>query len=155
LAELHDLCGRYQEAETLYRQVLLREPRSFVALNNLAWLLIYERRQGEEALQLVNSAMEVKGPIPELLDTRAGAYLAMGQTDLAIADLNEALSQSSTSPDVRATIEFHLAKAWQRTGKKTDAENTLARAKAGGLDEKTLHPLEQAAFRKLATELRP
>ena len=46
LADLRDFQGRYDEAETLYRRMIDKEPDNVLALNNLAWLLAVPGRQG-------------------------------------------------------------------------------------------------------------
>jgi tetratricopeptide (TPR) repeat protein len=153
LAELNVLSGRYREAEALYRQLLARDARNSRALNNLAWLLIFDSRQGEEAVRLANSTIELSGPLPQLLDTRACAYLLTGQTALAIADLRNALSEATTGGQGTATMQFHLAQALQRSGEKTAAQAALAQAQADGLEQKKLHPLEQVAFRQIVADL--
>src|SRR5262249_46768402 len=84
LADLQDLRGEFDKAELLYREVLDREPRNIVALNNRAWLLALQPGKAAEALPLVAQAVALLGPRPELLDTRATAYLTQGMNDKAI-----------------------------------------------------------------------
>ncbi len=73
LADLHDYAGRYDEAEKLYRAILLQKDRSLMALNNLDWLLALQHKNGTEALKFIDLA----GPVAELLDTRAIVHLAL------------------------------------------------------------------------------
>jgi tetratricopeptide (TPR) repeat protein len=153
LADLHDLRGNYQEAETVYGQVLALNNRNAEALNNLAWLLIYQDRNGLKALELINRAIEILGPVPELLDTRAGAYLALGKSEPAVAELQNALDLPGTKGTVVAVILFHLAQAQKQCGNDDACRKAMAEAKKAGLVRELVHPLEQAEFDKLSGEL--
>ena len=146
LAKLQD---RYNEVEAVYRRILELDPRNAPALNNLAWLLACQGR-GPEALELVRRAYEIKGPDPGLLDTRAVAYLAIGQSGLALKDLEEAVTESS-SPDVY----FHLARAYHMARDRKAAREALRRARAGGIKEADLHPRERLVYRELVRDLNP
>lgn len=148
LAILRNIQERYREAETLYRQVLARDRRDFVALNNLAWLLALKQAKGTEALDLIREAIELVGPLPDLRDTRALAYLTLGQGDRAVEDLEEAVA---ASPAPRTY--FHLARAHQLVGNRVAAAAALQQAQAGGLAADNLHPLERPAYQQLRTEL--
>jgi tetratricopeptide (TPR) repeat protein len=148
LADLQDLRGRFTEAEVLYRQVLEREPRNIVALNNLAWLLAQRSAHGTEALPLINRAIETLGPSPELLDTRAAVHLAMGQSGRAIADFREATLDSPT-----AARYFRLARAYLSASNRENAVAAFKKAKAAGIEATQLHPVERVAYRKIFDEL--
>ena len=149
MADLLDLRGRQKEAEELYRRIVKEEPKSVEALNNLAWLLTYNDRNGAEALALANMAIEIAGPLPELLDTRAGAYLVLNEPDLALTDLKDALGQLADSAEIFATVQFHLAQAYIKAGNLAEAKNAFERAtKQPGLEAK-LHRLEKAGFRQV------
>jgi predicted Zn-dependent protease len=148
LADLRDFQGRYEEAEALYRQVLLKNDKNIFALNNLAWLLAMRDGRGQEALALINRAIDQVGPSPELLDTRGVIYLRMGQTENAIRDLEDALSQSPS-----ASRYYHLAQARHQAKDRARAVLALREAKTLGLSEKSLHPLERSTYKPLTEEL--
>lgn len=148
-ADLHDLQREYAQAETLYKRVLARDPRHLVALNNLAWQLALREGRGEDALYFANQALESYGPQPALLDTRALASLAVGKPAAAVTDLQDAYSPVLDRATL-ASVKFHLARAYQRQGQRTEAAKALQDAKDAGLTEETLHPLEVPAFRELA-----
>src|SRR5439155_3249389 len=76
MAGLRSLEKKYDEAEKLYRQIIEQDPKSALARNNLAWLLAARdgRPKADEALKLVNQAMQLVGPSAEYLDTRAFIY---------------------------------------------------------------------------------
>lgn len=148
LADLVDLLGRPSDAEALYREVLRRTPGNHVALNNLAWLLTQKPGGAGEALKLVQQAIDARGPRAELLDTRAVAYLALGQADKAVADLEQAVADAPTPAK-----HFHLAQAHQKSRNTQAARQALQRATTAGLTAERLHPTEREAFQRLKAEL--
>ncbi|MHB1424367.1 MAG: tetratricopeptide repeat protein [Gemmataceae bacterium] len=153
LGSLQEIRGRYDEAENLYRQVLRIDSRNVIALNNLAWLLALRDDKSEEALALVNKAIETLGPITELLDTRAVAYLAEGKADLALVDLQEAVARPNLDPKTRFGISIHLAQAHQLAGNTIMAKKVWRDSHAAGVRVDTLHGLERAGYNKLMREL--
>jgi tetratricopeptide (TPR) repeat protein len=148
LASVLNQRTEYDDSEKLYREVLKLDAKNAVALNNLAWLLAVYRNKGQEALPLVDAAINQVGPQAELLDTRAVIYISMGQTEKAIKDLTAALGDQPTP-----TMYFHRAQALQQ---KKDSENALAdlrMARQLKLTPDKLHPLEQTAFVDLRRQL--
>ncbi len=164
LADLRDLQGRWEEAESQYRRILKRTPDHVVALNNLAWSLAARDGKGGEALgealgeglgeapaeamELVNRAIALAGPVAELLDTRAHAALALGRTDLAIADLEAAVADRPTP-----NKQFHLARAYLLADKKQAARTAWQQAKTAGLRPDRLHALEQHRYQQVLGQL--
>jgi tetratricopeptide (TPR) repeat protein len=148
-ADLQDLLGRYAEAVALYRRVLERDPQNLVALNNLAWQLSLREGSATEALARAERALEIGGPQPALLDTRALAYLAARDSAAALADLEDAALPTLDRATL-ASIRFHQARAYLLDGKQPQAMKALHDARDAGLDEADLHPLEVTAYRQLA-----
>ncbi|HMF15446.1 MAG TPA: tetratricopeptide repeat protein, partial [Gemmataceae bacterium] len=150
LAELRDLQKKYADAEALYRQVLKSDPSNGTALNNLAWLLAQKTDAdgAAEALKLIDRAIEVHGPAPGLLDTRASVNLARGQATAAVRDLEEANTESPGAPRL-----FHLARAQLKAKDRAAAVKTFAEAKRLGFDPQQLHPLERDLAGRFANEL--
>jgi cellulose synthase operon protein C len=144
LAGIEDLRGRFPEAEAYYRRVIAVDGNNVRALNNLAWLLALRNRKGEEALPLIQRAIDVYGPRPDLLDTRALVYLAQERADRAREDLKTAIDDTPT-----ATRYLHLARVCEMAGDVDGAAAALKEAKALGLKRAQLHPVELAACTKL------
>jgi tetratricopeptide (TPR) repeat protein len=138
--------GRYDEAEVCYRKALQVKGVASPALNNLAWLLSFRKGKGEEALALAERAIERAGPQAALLDTRALAYMAVGKHELAVKDLEEALTGRPS-----AVLYFHLAQA-HLPGSRRAAAEAWAEASRLGLREGDLAPLERAAYQGLRAE---
>jgi tetratricopeptide (TPR) repeat protein len=148
LATLYNLQGRYRESVDLYRRCLKQDGRDPVAANNLAWMLAVTGRDLEEALALIQRAIDRAGPRPDLLDTRAAVYLARGEAALAVKDLEAVVADRPSGPAC-----FHLAQA-QYAGKNTDAaRDALRQALRLGLKEKDLHPLERDQVGRLRAAL--
>ncbi|MFZ5828450.1 MAG: tetratricopeptide repeat protein [Planctomycetota bacterium] len=143
LAEMASEQGRADEAERIYREVLARSPNA-IAMNNLAVLLALNEKQLDEALQLINRAIDKAGRVPSMLDSRASVYLALGQPQKALADLDEALADAEDP--VRL---FHQAQAYQKAGRQREARQSLEKALAKGLAPELLQSLERPKLEQL------
>jgi tetratricopeptide (TPR) repeat protein len=152
MADLKDLEGRFEEAATLYRRILQQDGRNFLALNNLAWLLAQEKGTAAEALELIQRAIEIAGPQPELLDTKAVALLAAGQTEQSISTLEDLVVNPTLDMRLGSSLHFHLASAYHSVGKTKEADREMDLAKRSGLRPARVHPLEQKVY-KLLTEV--
>jgi tetratricopeptide (TPR) repeat protein len=147
LATVKNLEGRFDEAITLYRRVVEKDPKNVGALNNLAWLLALSGSKSGEALVFAERAVELSGQNPGMLDTRAVAAVASGQSiaiDRAIQDLELMATESS-----KATTYFHLAQAYTHMNRRRDAVIAWQRAITLGLTADLLHPLERPTFEQL------
>lgn len=149
LADVQSLQRRYAEAESLYRQVLHVDPQNLPALNNLAWLLGMQSRETDEALSLIERAMNSAGSTPQLLETRACIQLAQGHTRQAVSDLQQAIVDGEAT----ATILLHLAAAQLGDRHREDARQTFERSLVAGLNEQLLHPLDRALLQRLKNSL--
>ena len=148
LGAVRELQGRYREAEELYRRAIERDGGDGVPLNNLAWLTALREGDAPRALELIDRAIDLDGPEPELLDTRAVVYLSLGRWTEALDDLNEAVAATPSAPRL-----FHLAQAHLKADDRGAASEALGRARAMGLVAARLHPLEQPAYVRLIGEL--
>ena len=154
LADLYDTQAKYEEAYyqkalDKYDEVLGRNPRNWLALNNRAWLLALHSGKRTEALELVNKAIEWHGRISNLLDTRGNVYLTLGDGAKAVKDLEQAVAETPT-----AARWYHLARAYLLVGgKMQEAEVAWDHATKLGLTEKELHPLELEEYKKVKAKL--
>jgi cellulose synthase operon protein C len=135
---------RYADAETLYREILAKTPKDADAMNNLAYIMGLSGTKLDEALKHVNRAMEIAGPRPDMLDTRGTIYLAMNQTDQALADLKKATADST-----EASRFLHLAQAYDRAGNSSAAAEAMKKTQQMGLSATVLPLPEQEAYRQL------
>ncbi|MCI0379017.1 MAG: tetratricopeptide repeat protein [Gemmataceae bacterium] len=147
-ADIHDLKDNLVEVEAMCKEVLRRDPKNIVALNNLAWHLAPDPKRALEALDLIDRALKAHGPRPELLDTRAVIFLSMDQTERALADLDNVVQQAPS-----ATRFFHLARAHHQANNRSSAFAALQRANALGLAADRLHRTERDVYQRLVVEL--
>ena len=146
LANLSERKGDYSRAEALYRQIIALKDPDGIASNNLAWLIALKDRRSTEALGLIDSAIQRKGPLPDFLDTRGVVYLIADDAQNAIADLETAVKAAPSS-----SKWFHLAQAYLHVQDKPKAKKCLEAAKSLGLPS-GLHQLELAAYQKVLHE---
>lgn len=133
-------------AAKTFEQVLAKEPRNVVALNNLAWLLASDTKTAEKALELVTLATREGGLTGDLLDTRARVRITLKQLEAAERDLAEAISHEPT-----ALRWFHVAvlRMNQTPQATKEAGKAFAEAKRRGLDSRSIHPADLPTFRQL------
>jgi tetratricopeptide (TPR) repeat protein len=112
LASVRSMQRRYDQIESIYRDVLSASPDNLEALNNLAWLLAHRAGKEREALGLIDRAIAIGGSNPTLFDTRAVIRLQLGETEPAIRDLRAAMV---INPE-KSVLYFHLAQALERAG---------------------------------------
>ena len=151
-AYLCGLQGKYDEAERIYREIAAREkPESTngAIFNNLAWLLSFQKGRGSEALEAIGRTIKIEGELSDFIDTRALAYMALGQFDAAIQDLENAVVMGP-GPEKY----FHLALAYHRVNKKENARQAFQKARELKLTRESLHPLERFNYDELAADNR-
>jgi tetratricopeptide (TPR) repeat protein len=146
LAGIHALRQEYAAAADAYDRLLKIEPDNIVALNNRAWILAANRKEAPVALKLIDHAIELVGPTDDLLDTRARIRMTLGENDLAVEDLIQALNQSQSSLHY-----FHLALAQWNLGKRDEAKKTFKQAQSRGLDPRSIHPDDARNFQVMLT----
>jgi tetratricopeptide (TPR) repeat protein len=155
-ANLLDYQQQFGAAEQVYRRVLAIKGDDVTALNNLAWLLAQQGSgPAAESLKLIERAIARAGALPELLDSRAAAYVTLGQAPCAIEDLGEALAADAIDGPGRAVHYFHLAAAHLAAQHPDDARTALRHAQAAGLAPDRLHPLERPRYDRLLADLGP
>jgi len=152
LRAMADAClrqQRYPAAEAIYRELLAKDPRDVTALNDLSVMLVFEGKRLEEALQLIEQAIDVAGPVPGMLDSRATVYLAMEKPEEALADLDKAIADDAAT----ALRLFRRARACLLAGKKREAVEALQAAEQKNLQRATLDPPERPLYDNLRAEL--
>jgi tetratricopeptide (TPR) repeat protein len=69
----------WKDAESLYRQALARDPQHALALNNLASVLARNPQHCDQALAMIDQALQVQPDHPDFLDTKAIILLNMNR----------------------------------------------------------------------------
>jgi tetratricopeptide (TPR) repeat protein len=144
LADLEEMKHNFHDAEDLYREVLKTQPDNVVAMNNLAWVMAHYK-PNTEALELVQRAITIAGPLADLLDTRAKVYLSLGRSAEAIQDLEDAINEAPT-----AKRYFQLALAEERNRNPSAAKTAFSLARRYGIDARDLHPDDARMFERMA-----
>jgi predicted Zn-dependent protease len=102
-----------------------------------------------EAQEMIAKAINVSGPTPELLDTRAVIYLAAGKVQEAITDLRQSIAENPSGMKY-----FHLALAHMTAGDREAAGRALKVAQdSHQLNLGEVPKLERARYRKLLADL--
>ena len=136
MARLCSTRQRYDQTESIYREVLTGSPNDLEVLNNLAWLLAFQSGKEQEALEHINRAIDLAGSDATLLDTRAVVYLKQGKIDLALQDLHAAVE---LNPE-KSILYFHLARALQMDNNEAEACAALQEAEQRGLKPENVDP---------------
>jgi Flp pilus assembly protein TadD len=125
LGILADGLGRSAEAEQQYRKALEIAPGTPIAANNLAWLLVENNGNLDEALQLATSAVSKNQMSAGYHDTLGQVYLKKGLFSPAVEQfkkavtLDEANGQrkgNGTTSGYRNRLGIAMAAAANKTG---------------------------------------
>lgn len=144
LVQLLAFQDRHAEAIALQREILAKDPQNVSVMNNLACYLALSGDDSAEALELIESAIKIAGPVPTLLDSRGMVLLEMNRTEEALHDLEQAIEVSPNG-----VTYLHLAAAFKRANQDEKSEAAMAQARSVGLDPNMLHPLERARYGEL------
>ena len=127
LADLYNDAGRDVEAERTLRQVLTIAPGSAEALNYLGYLLADRGRALDEAVRLVERALEADPGNPSYLDSLGWAHFRRG-------DLREAekyLTPAAEQLPRNAVVQDHLGDVFAGLGRWEEAIASWTRALDG------------------------
>jgi tetratricopeptide (TPR) repeat protein len=137
------------EAIRLFRRVVEIEPNHVLALNNLATMLADRPDQLNEARKYVERALAVAPRSPALLDTLGTILVRSQQYERAVAVLEEAVAGATSDP----RYYFHLAAAYEKSGRESEAQKALATALRQGLDKSILTSGDRELLASLKHEL--
>ena len=124
LGVIYDSEKKYQEAESHYRTALDINPEFIPAANNLAYLLVAQDKDLNEALSLAQKAKEKLPKNPAVMDTLGWIYYKKGAYDMAVLELSDSLEKLPKHPVVR----YHLGLALYKKGDKAKAKAELEKA---------------------------
>lgn len=133
-----DPSARAEEVR-IYRDLIAKDPDNVIYLNNLAWAVSEVEGDPEEAIGLIDRAIEQLGTTPpELLDTRGVILDRLGRDAEAVSVLAEVVRQRENDP----VYFFHLARAQADAGQQEEARASIARALELGLTPEKIEPTE-------------
>ena len=143
LAILLEMTDRSAESAELYQQLIELDPENLIAINNLAWILSEEKGQYQQALELAQKGLKLAPNYLDLIETRGVVYYRMGEMTKAIEDLTKCIELYPSSIPQYTTACFHLARAFDKNGKKNESLKYLNQAldlegRIGGLSNEEL-----------------
>lgn len=144
LGDAYGIQGRIQESEKIYREVLQRDPRNVIALNNLGAMLALQGANLEEAEKMVRTAIDAAGPAGNLLDSYAIVLIARNKPTEALKVLAEAIEDQPIP-----ILFLRQAQAYRALGQSEAANKAFEEAVKRGLTRESLHPLERRVFDEL------
>lgn len=127
LVGLYKDAGRRPDAERTLRQMLASEPQNADALNYLGYLLADRGQQLDEAIRLVERALELDPGNAAFMDSLGWAHFRRGNLDEAEKYLMPAAQKLPTN----SVIQDHLGDMHARRGRWQDAITAWMRALAG------------------------
>lgn len=116
---------KYDLAEQQFRQVLEINPESAVTLNYLGYMFADQNMRLEEAVKLIQRALEFDPYNGAYLDSLGWAYFRLNQLEQAETYLLRAVERISHDP----TIQDHLGDLYYKTGRLPLAEKAWERSR--------------------------
>jgi tetratricopeptide (TPR) repeat protein len=145
LADVYNDAGRSTDAEKMLRQLLASNPSDARVLNYLGYLLAQNGRNLDEAIGLVNKALQGDPGRAEYLDSLGWAYYKRGDLGEAEKYLSQAAQKRPDHPE----ILDHLGDIYAKRGKWQDAIAAWSKALATKDDS-----VEPAALQKKIDDAR-
>jgi tetratricopeptide (TPR) repeat protein len=112
LSSVQDRAKQYAESEASLRKVLETDPDNATALNNLGYFLTERNTRLDEALSLIQRAVNIDPTNGSFLDSLGWLYFQMGKLDEA----RRYLEQAATYEHRSATIREHLGDLYSKLG---------------------------------------
>jgi tetratricopeptide (TPR) repeat protein len=127
LADLYTNAGRGEDAERTVRRLLAMEPGNATALNYLGYMLAERGQQLDEAIRLVQRALEIDPDNPSYQDSLGWAYFRQGKMDEA----EKYLAPAAEKLPKNSVVQDHLGDVLARRGRPADAIAAWTRALEG------------------------
>jgi tetratricopeptide (TPR) repeat protein len=151
-AEILEIQAQYEASVAQYDQVLQRDdvPRLMraAAMNNLGFLLTLMNERTDEAQEFINQAIEVYGPVDDILDTRAVVYMTRKEYEKAVEDMSLATALSNDPVKF-----YHSAQANLLAGNDQAALKAWEKAQQLGFTKEKLPVLEQKNFDQVKSDI--
>jgi Tfp pilus assembly protein PilF len=124
LGSLFGQLNRRAEAKEMYRKAMAIDSNAGAAANNLAWMLVEDNENLDEALALATTAKarDPESPVPA--DTLGWIYYKKGLTAQAVSTLKETVEKQPKT----AVYQYHLGLAYAKNGDLRSARETLETA---------------------------
>jgi len=130
LAAVFEKQKKYADAETVFRQLIAREPNHAAALNYLGYMLAERGERLDESVGYIKRALAIEPDNGSYLDSLGWAYFKSGKLDLAEENLKRAADQLLTN----SVVQDHYGDVLARLGRYDQAIAAWNRALAGDGD---------------------
>jgi tetratricopeptide (TPR) repeat protein len=112
IASSYERQKKYDEAETMFKQLLSNDPNNAMVLNYLGYMLADRGVRVEEALGYLKKAVRLDPQNGAYLDSIGWAYFKKGDLVLAEENLRRATDRMGSDP----TVQDHLGEVYAKTG---------------------------------------
>jgi tetratricopeptide (TPR) repeat protein len=130
LASAYDKANDADKAETIYRDLIKRDPDNAEAMNDLGYMFAERGKKLDDAVTLIKQALASDAENPSYLDSLGWTYLKQGKADQA----RDPLERAAAAQPRASVIQNHLAETYFRLKRYADAAATWDRALAGDHD---------------------
>lgn len=128
----HERMGNWDLAEADFRHALQLNPGRPEVLNYLGYALVERGEKLDEALQLIQDAVQAQPRAGYILDSLAWAYFRLGRYDEALAPMEKASLLEPVDP----VVTDHLGDVYWAVGRQREAEFQWHRALSFGPEDK-------------------
>lgn len=113
----HERNKQWDKAEPDFKKALELSPDQPYVLNYLAYTWVERRENLDQALKMLNNAVEQRPEEGFIVDSLGWAYFQLGAFDKAVTYLERAVELQPTDP----VLNDHLGDAYWRVGRKNEA----------------------------------
>jgi tetratricopeptide (TPR) repeat protein len=124
IGEIHEAGRRYEKAGDMYEKVLAINPHFVPALNNLAYVDSEFLTNMDKALQLAETAMDLRYNDPHAADTLGWILFKKHEYAKALSLIREGAEKQPNDPEV----QMHLGMAYYMMGEEKPARKSLEQA---------------------------
>ena len=122
MGNLCEASADWAGAERAYRMAIQKYPTAPIPYNNLAYVLVQNRGNLQEAQQLIAKALELMPNTAALMDTKAAIQAALKDYAGAVASLKEARSLEPQNLEWRVNLLAILIESGQTAAAKTESQ---------------------------------
>jgi tetratricopeptide (TPR) repeat protein len=131
LGSAYDRVSATDQAETIFRGLIAKDPGNAQALNYLGYMLADHNRKLPEAVDLIQRALKIDADNPSYLDSLGWAYFRQDK----LADAQPALEHAATSLPRVSVIQDHLGQLYFQLKRYREAASAFDRALTGDREE--------------------
>jgi tetratricopeptide (TPR) repeat protein len=139
LAAIYEQTRQFDRAEKAFRDLIAADPSHAAGLNYLGYMLAERGRKLDEAITLINRALQLDEDNPSYLDSLGWAYFKQAKYTEAVSPLERAASASPES----AVIQEHLGDVYVKLKRYRDAEGAFSRALNADPDDAELNAIRK------------